>query len=338
MSTLLSASTEAGRDAYMLTSADGMVLVHELENGKRAIQVEPRPGFTLSRRHWNTSYPLDLIREIHSYKGLYLCDEIMREEDPDYVERYLRHEVLGYLEAADFRGSRVLDFGCGSGASTMVLGRMLPACEIVGVEMDERLLRIARKRAAHFGRPGVQFLRSPAPDAFPDGVGQFDHVIFSAVFEHLLPRERGMLMALIWRHIKPGGILFLNQTPHRFSPVEMHTTGLPLINYLPDALAGKLATTFSTRVRPADDWPTLLRAGIRGGTIREIMGLLSGCGVPRLLDPRKAVGDRIDLWYGKLSPRHGWVKRGVWAGLKTLKLGTGMQLTPELALAIRKDA
>ncbi|HEY5930146.1 MAG TPA: class I SAM-dependent methyltransferase [Burkholderiales bacterium] len=336
MSTVLNAATDIGRDAYMLTSPEGMVLVHELDSGRRAINVEPRPGFTLSRRHWETGYPMELIRAIHRCKGLYLCDEIMREEDPDYVERYLRHEVLGYVEAEQFRGKRVLDFRCGSGASTMVLGRMLPPCELIGVEMDDRLLGIARMRATLFRRDGVRFLRSPAPDSFPDGEGEFDYVMFSAVFEHLLPAERAMLLTLIWKHIRPGGILFLNQTPHRYSPVEMHTTGLPLINYLPAGLAWRLATRLSTHVRPDDDWPTLLRAGIRGGTVREILSILSTSGTPQLLAPRKEFGDQIDLWHGKLSRRHAVFKRGIWAALKVLKFSSGVQLTPEIAIAIRK--
>ena len=330
------ATVLAETSPVMLKSSEGVVTVHDPQAARHRIDVEPRPGYALSRRHWETAYPLELIREIHACKGVYLCDEIMREEDPAYVEHYLRHEVLGYVDAAEFAGRRVLDFGCGSGASTMVLARMLPPCELVGIELERELLRIARLRASHFGQAGVQFLESPAPDSFPDDAGQFDYVIFSAVFEHLLPQERRRLLALIWEHIKPGGILFLNQTPHRYAPVEMHTTGLPLINYLPDELAWRLATRLSSRVRPDDDWETLLRAGIRGGTLREILGLLGDFGEPQLLQPREGVGDQIDLWYGKLSPRHALLKLATWTALKAVKLVSRQEITPEIAIAIRK--
>ena len=321
-----------------MTGADGAVKVEPLPGGKRRISVEPGSGQALARRSWDTAYPLGLIRKIHAIKGLYLCDEIMREEDPRYVEHALRHEVLGYVEAADFAGKRVLDFGCGSGASTLVLSRILPPCEIVGIELEEKLLGIARMRAEHLGARGLRFLQSPSAERFPEGLGQFDFVIFSAVFEHLLPGERLRLLPQIWQHVKPGGILFLNQTPHRYSPVETHTTGLPLVNYLPDALALRAARRFSKHVAPGTDWPTLLRMGIRGGTTTEVLDILAGCGTPQLLAPRAAVGDQIDLWHGKLSPRHAWIKRGIWAALKTLKTVTRVELTPELALAIRKAA
>src|SRR5213595_699851 len=79
-----------------------------------AVQSSASPGAAPS---WTTAYPLDLIVAIHDAKGGYVCDEIMREEDPRYVERAIRNDVLGYVEARAFAGKRVLDFGCGAGAS-----------------------------------------------------------------------------------------------------------------------------------------------------------------------------------------------------------------------------
>ncbi|MGH8290674.1 MAG: class I SAM-dependent methyltransferase [Steroidobacteraceae bacterium] len=291
----------------------------------------------MPRNRWVSRYPLDLIREIHAAKGLYICDEIMREEDPRYVEHYLRHEVLSYVPPAAFRGKRILDFGCGSGASSVVLARLLPECEIVGVELEERLLRIARLRAQHFGLDRARFLRSPSGDTLPDGLGSFDFVLFSAVFEHLLASERRTLLPLVWRRLNPGGILFLNQTPYRYFPVEAHTTGLPLINYLTDRMTLRIVRRFSRRHSGQVSWERLLRGGIRGGTVSEILGILPPDGHPALLEPRREVGDRIDLWYGSLSARHRWLKRGIWAGLKLIKLTSGSVITPSLALALRRN-
>jgi len=319
-----------------LKCKDGDTTVRRLANGKHLISTQPEPGIVIMRRTWETAYPLELIQEIHAIKGIYLCDEIMREEDPRYVEHFLRHEVLGYVDAAQFADKRVLDFGCGSGASTVILGRLLPPCDIVGIELEENLLAIARQRAKYSALQRVRFLQSPCEDALPAELGTFDYIMFNAVFEHLLPGERRVLLPKIWNLLNPGGILFLNQTPHRYAPIEIHTTGLPLINYLPDSLALLMARHFSRRVRPDDDWDTMLRAGIRGSTVREIMGILATYGSPTLLEPRNSVGDQIDLWYGRLSRRHAALKKMIWAALKVLKKTTGIELTPELALAIRK--
>lgn len=322
----------------VLEGIQGKVRIEELPEGRRRLSIAPNPGVSLRRVSCITSYPLDLIREIHAAKDIWVCNEIMREENPRLVEHSIHHEVLSYFAAAAFAGRRILDFGCGAGASTMVLARLLPPCEIIGIELEDKLIRLARRRAEYRGRSNVRFLRSPSGDSLPADLGEFDYAIFSAVFEHLLPNERPLLLRKIWERVKPGGVLFLNQTPYRWSPVDVHTTGLPLINYLPDGLALHAARRFSRNVTPEEDWETLLRRGIRGGTVPEVLGILRECGKPVLLEPRKDVGDRIDLWHATLSPRHAWFKRGIWASLKALKAVTRVQLTPTLMLAIRKEA
>ena len=308
--------------------------VERLPDGRHRVAVameDACPGAAMS---WTTAYPPELILEIHAQKRGFVCDEIRREEDPCYVERAIRHEVLGYVEPQAFCGKRILDFGCGAGASGLVMSRVFPPCEIVGVELEERLVRLALLRAAHLGKPGLRFLVSPSGTALPAGLGDFDYIVLSAVYEHLLPAERRLLLPHLWRHLRPGGVLFINQTPHRYSPVEIHTTGLPLINYLPDELACRTARRLSRRLAGDEDWPTLLRAGIRGATIGEILRTLGG--EAELLQPRE--GDHIDLWYRKLSPRWRWLKIAIWATLKALKPLAGIHLVPELTLAIRKRA
>ncbi len=324
--------------AIELQSEGGIVGLEPLSGDRWRISVRPKPGLQVRANRWVSHYPLGLIQEIQATKGLYVCDEIMREEDPRYVEHYLRHEMLSYLPPEAFRGKRILDFGCGSGASSVVLSRILPECEIVGVELAERLLRIAQLRAQHFGLERVRFLRSPSGDALPEGLGEFDFVLFSAVFEHLLPLERRALLPLVWNRLRPGGILFLNQTPYRYSPVEVHTTGgMPLINYLPDGMTLKIVRRFSRVYAGRVTWEQLLRDGIRGGTVSEILAILRQHGRPVLLEPRPEVGDRIDLWFGGLSARHGGLKRAIRTGLKLLQLTSGKVITPSLALAIRRE-
>src|SRR5882672_3226391 len=308
--------------------------VERRADGRHHIAVEPDQGCGGAAMSWTTTYPPELILEIHATKHAYVCDEIRREEDPLYVERAIRHEVLGYVDAEAFRGKRILDFGCGAGASTLVMSRLFPPCEIVGVELEQRLLHLARLRADHLGRSTLKFFLSPSGTALPAGLGEFDYIVLSAVYEHLLPEERRSLLPRIWSHLKPGGVLFINQTPHRYSPIEMHTTGLPLINYLPDALAFALTQRFCKRLNGDEDWPAMLRAGIRGATIGEILHVLGGDAA--LVKPKQ--GDQIDLWHGKLSRRYGWLKRSIWAALKALKPIAGIHLVPELTLAIRKLA
>lgn len=102
------------------------------------------PGVPIPRREWTTTYPLDLIEEIARVKGpAWLCDEIMRDEDPSYVQRHVEFDILSYAPATWFAGKRVLDFGSGCGASTVVMARMLRGADFVGVELLEEYSRIS---------------------------------------------------------------------------------------------------------------------------------------------------------------------------------------------------
>jgi SAM-dependent methyltransferase len=325
-----------------LNHTDAEIRIEALPGGMKRVKVVPHKNLFMPRDSWQTSYPLSLIRLILEVKGpAYLCDEMAREEDAEYVRRDLETDLMAYFDVSDFENKRSLDFGCGSGASSMILHRLFPQTEIVGVELDETLLRVARARAAHYQCTNVKLLQSPAGSELPVGIGKFAWVILSAVYEHLLPDERLMIIPKIWDAIIDDGYLFLNMTPHRYFPIEHHTTGLPLINYMPDRLALAAARTFSKRIDKTEPWQTLLRRGIRGGTEREILSILEREGAaqhPVLLEPSKqGLRDRIDLWYSALNQtRLIALKRLLKASIKGFKLISGMTLVPNLSLVIQK--
>lgn len=325
-----------------LESPDGRVLVTELGAGRRRLAVELASGDEAERMICETRYPVELIRQVLTVRGLaWLCDELARDEDRAYVERYLRYGMFGYVEEERFAGKRLLDFGCGAGASTMILCRMLPATEIVGVELLEDHVEVAKARAHFYGAESIRFLVSPDPEHLPPDIGSFDFVSFSAVFEHLLPSERPVVMAKIWSVLRPGGVLFVNQTPHRWFPHEYHTTGLPLVNYLPRSLALQAARRLSKRIRRGESWEELLRKGIRGATETEVLNAIRSASdaTPILLSPSAMkLREKVDLWYassmaGKRPMR---AKRLARLAFKAISHATGHDFTPSLELAIFK--
>jgi SAM-dependent methyltransferase len=325
----------------ILELADGVVEIGERVGGPRRVSVRPSGGRRSPRYSCLSSYPVDLIRHIAELKGVaWVCDEIARDEDPGEIRRAFESDFLPYVPAAEFEGKRILDFGCGAGASTMVLARMFPRSEIVGVELRQDLLELARRRHEFYGYPNVSLLQS-REDGLPEWLGAFDFVVMSAVYEHLLPEERRRLMPQLWACLAPGGCLLLNQTPHRFFPFESHTTNLPLINYLPDRLALLAARRFSRRTRDMSSWQALLRQGIRGATEREVLTSLAPAregAAPRLLPPRApGYRDRVDVWYGALSPRHRPLKRACRELLRVIERAFGTTLVTNLTLAIGKD-
>lgn len=321
----------------VLTHSEGEVFLEALPNERIKITVNLTQADIFSpRTSCETNYGEDLIRHVLEIKGAaWLCDEIARDEDPEYVRKSLENELFAYFDAKDFAGKRILDFGCGSGASTAILARMFPASQIVGIELFPELLEIARHRVKHYNFSNVDLRQSPSPADLPPDLGEFDFVILSAVFEHFLPDERQTLVPKIWATVKNGGFLFLNQTPNRLFPLELHTTMLPLVNYLPDNLAFSAAHRFSKRVRRDESWEMLLRRGIRGATVSEIRRLLPGS---QLIAPTKnGIKDRVDLYYLTTNAERKKFAKSIAKGiLKTINLATGIAIVPELALVFRK--
>ena len=184
----------------------------------------------------------------------------------------------------------------------------------------------------------LRFLQSPGGDSLPEDLGSFDGILLSAVFEHLLPDERLGLMPRLWSMLKPGGLVFVNETPNRLFPAELHTTGLPLINYLPRGAAHWLARRFSGRVDPESSWERLLREGIRGGTAAEVLRCL-GPEAELLRPSREGRRDSVDLWYDASLRRGGdsGKKRAFRGFAKFAERLTGRIWTPEITLAVRKS-
>ncbi len=324
----------------LLKHKDANVFIEELSSGKNKIYVELlNSNLFMPKSTCETSYPLDLITKILEVKGPnYLCDEILRDESPDYVQKGLKYDLLSYLDKEEFKNKRLLDFGCGSGASTMILTRMFPQTEIAAIELDEKLLSVAKARANYYGYENLELILSPSADKLPPDIGNFDYAVLSAVYEHLLPNERATLLPEIWNILKPGGILFLNQTPYRYFPVETHTTsGLPFINYLPDKAAHLYARYFSKRKLKNYRWEELLRRGIRGGSVGEIIRILNDRPEkPILLNPSKfGTKDRIDIW--RITSNKTVIKKLFLFSTKFLKFLTGITMLPYLALAIKKS-
>jgi len=325
----------------ILEDKEGKVTITQQNNSAKTVSVEPLNNTFIPVKTCVTNYPTSLIELIFQTKGAaYLCDEICRDIDPNYVQRDLEQDLTAYFTTADFSGKRILDFGSGSGASSMILSRMFSDAEIVGVELEEKLLNVATARLEFYQYPNVEFYISPSGNELPPDIGEFDFVIMSAVYEHLLPKEREIVIPKVWSVIKPGGYLFLNMTPHRWFPIEHHTTGLPLLNYLPDKIAYSVTKKFSKRTDPNESWEIFLRRGIRGGTENEILRILrdNSENKPILSEPsQKNLKDRIDLWYSQLNHKnHLAIKKSIKYSLKMIRVFTGATLVPNLALVIKK--
>ena len=328
-----------------MTTPEGTVLFEQATDGRTRITVRPdNPDLYNSSLTCESSHPEEV--EIFLKSGVtlgWLADTISRFEDPEYVRGVLKRQLLAYLGRQAFCGKRLLDFGCGRGASTISMAEFLPDTDIVGLELDSKLVGVGREVAANRKIPNIEFLVSPSGDSLPQELGGFDFIMLSAVYEHLLPSERRALLPKLWGMMSVGGVFFVNQTPHRWFPYEHHSTGLWGINYLPDQMAHWYARRFSRkdpRINHSMDWNTHLRGGLRGGTEGEIVSLLIAGSESKaaLLQPTAGgYRDRADYWLAATSPRFRLAKRGSATLFRICDQLCGSIPAMNIDVAIRKD-
>lgn len=318
----------------------GVALVTELPGGRRLIEVEHRLSEAPCRHTTvETAYPLDLIRAIFDAKGpVWLCDDILSEETPKRRSQF-QAILFAYLEPEAFCDKTMLEFGCGTGGSTMHLARIFPGVRIVGVELLAEMLSVARRRAEYYGFDRISFHQSPSATELPGDLPNVDILLLPAVDEHMLPNERQALLPQLWSKLRTGGVLFVFGTPNRWWLVETHTSKLPLLNYLPPKPALSYARRLSKRVARDESWHTLLRRGIRGGSVSELTKLLSSdpSARPFILRPsRTGFRTRIDLCWCKEDRPRGWSRLG-FCLLKAIETATGFAFVSDLEVAIVKE-
>ena len=108
----------------------------------------------------------------------------------------------------------LLDFGCGSGRLACALGRDPIRIDYYGIDIDQRLLDFAKRKApAHFRFALNHALTLPAPDASADMACAF------SVFTHLRHSETYLYLEDIRRVLRRDGRLVFSflefaQPPH----------------------------------------------------------------------------------------------------------------------------
>ncbi|MCX9009865.1 MAG: methyltransferase domain-containing protein [Candidatus Methanoperedens sp.] len=101
------------------------------------------------------------------------------------------------------RGHRVLDLGCGTATLTIMIKKTYPEAEVVGLDIDPRILEIARSKIADAGVDIKLDEGSAVELPYPDGY--FDRVVSSLFIHHLAHEDKIRAFEEIFRVLKPGG-------------------------------------------------------------------------------------------------------------------------------------
>jgi len=111
-------------------------------------------------------------------------------------------------------GARLLDVCCGSGASALPAAEIVgPTGFVLGIDLAERLLELARAKAAARGLRNIEFQVGDMLDlGLPDAT--FDAVV--CVFGIFFVPDMPAAVRELWRVIRPGGKLAVTTWGPRF--------------------------------------------------------------------------------------------------------------------------
>lgn len=127
----------------------------------------------------------------------------------DLIQRWVVRDTRfksRLIEQAEIRaGHRVLDLGCGTGTLAIMVKRAQPEAEVVGLDADPQMLRVASAKAAR-ETVAIKFdqgmaYKLPYPDA------TYDRVLSSLMIHHLKTPDKGKAAGEIYRILKPSGRL-----------------------------------------------------------------------------------------------------------------------------------
>jgi SAM-dependent methyltransferase len=121
--------------------------------------------------------------------------------------------LVPLLERRIVRAPRILDFGCGTGGTSvaLALSRLLPE-QVIGVDAGAPAVEAAAVRAAGYGLPTtrIQFVHVDAGEPLSFGAESFDLVIAVSVVEFITDAQRRRATVSMLRDVvRPGGHLFI---------------------------------------------------------------------------------------------------------------------------------
>lgn len=112
------------------------------------------------------------------------------------------------IKQADIRPNQnVLDVGCGTGTLSILLKRMHPNVEIVGVDGDQDVLNIAREKTAKAGLDITLDVNMSYKLRYADNY--FDHIFSTLLFHHLTTKNKKRTLKEMLRVLKPEGKLHI---------------------------------------------------------------------------------------------------------------------------------
>jgi SAM-dependent methyltransferase len=123
-------------------------------------------------------------------------------EEKEFFARGRVQWLSDCLRRLGHESKSAIDYGCGIGDTSILLRELLGLKSVVGLEVSERSLEIAKSRHP---ANDCQFLSFAGYRPQAD----IDVVYCNGVFHHIPPAERPAAVDYVYRSLKPGGVFAL---------------------------------------------------------------------------------------------------------------------------------
>lgn len=126
--------------------------------------------------------------------------------------RYERYEIVKLLEETKPNGAfRVLEIGCGMGATLGCIQGLYQEAEVYGIEIAETIMPIAKKYLPTIIHGNIEQITMPYEEGF------FDYIICADVLEHL--HDPAQILKMLHRYLKKDGRLIASIPNLMHAPV-----------------------------------------------------------------------------------------------------------------------
>jgi demethylmenaquinone methyltransferase / 2-methoxy-6-polyprenyl-1,4-benzoquinol methylase len=127
------------------------------------------------------------------------------------LDGWWKRKILKKIPKAS---SRIIEQACGTGILTCEIARLLPACRIIGVELQKEYLDIARQKARDLRLTNVEFIHGRAEDVILDGA--FDCIVSDYLAKYV---DLDRLVAHAKKMLRAGGLLVMHELTRPAHPL-----------------------------------------------------------------------------------------------------------------------
>lgn len=138
----------------------------------------------------------------NDYRSIHTDNVKISGADSFYFARHKVQQLMQFESST--ANARMLDIGCGDGATELFISQYMPSWKVEAVDISEKSISCAKEKKI----PNAVFSVYDGKN-IPFEENSFDILFIAAVMHHIDFAYHGTLMKEMYRVLKPGGRIYL---------------------------------------------------------------------------------------------------------------------------------